>query len=50
MAKILERHQDPQKPGNTMVIVVNEDKNSITVTTKAFSNQQKLTPYEVFQK
>lgn len=50
IAKILERYQDPQKPGNTMVIVVNEEKKTITLTTKAFADQQKLTPFEVLKK
>lgn len=48
--KILERYQDPQKPGNTMVIVINEDKKTILVTTLAFAEQQKLTPFNVFKK
>ncbi len=50
IAKVLEKYQDPNKPSNTMVIVVNEEKKTITVMTKAFADQQKLTPYEVFKK
>ncbi len=50
IGKILERYQDPQKPGQTMVIVVNEEKKSILVSTQAFCDQQKLTPYPVLQK
>ncbi len=50
IAKILERYQDPKKPGQTMVIVVDEAKKTILVSTKAFCEQQKLTPYEVFKK
>lgn len=44
---ILGNYQDPQKPSNTMVIVVDEAKKVITVTTKAFADQQKLTTYDV---
>lgn len=40
IAKILVNYQDPEKPGNTMVIVVDEEKKMITVTTKAFSVKQ----------
>ena len=50
IAKILEKYQDPQKPSQTMVIVVDEDKQTILVTTKGFCEKQKLTPYEVFKK
>jgi hypothetical protein len=48
--KILEKYQDPHKPGSTMVIVVDEERKEITVTTKGFCDQQKLTPYELFAK
>ncbi len=44
---LLAKYQDPTKPSNTMVIVVDESKKLITVTTKAFAEQQKLTPYDV---
>jgi len=47
IAKILEKYQDPQKPAQTMVIVVDEAKKTILVSTKAACEQQKLTPYEV---
>ena len=50
IAKILKNYQDPQKPGQTMVISVNEEKKLILVTTKAFADQQKLPIYDVFQK
>lgn len=50
IGKILERYQDPQKPGQTMVIVVNEEKKTILVSTQAFCDQQKLTPYPVLKK
>ncbi len=50
IAKILEKYQDPQKPSSTMVIVVDEAKKKIVFSTKAFCEQQKLTPYDVFKK
>lgn len=50
IAKILQNYQDPQKPRNTIVIVVDETKKTITLTTKASADQQKLTPYDVFKK
>lgn len=48
--KILERYQDPTKPGNTMVIVIDQEKRNILVTTLAFAEQQKLTPFNIFNK
>lgn len=50
IVKILERYQDPAKPGNTMVIVLQQDKKRILVSTKAFCDQQGLTIYDVFAK
>jgi hypothetical protein len=50
IAEILKKYQDPQKPGQTMVISVNEEKKTILFTTKAFADQQKLPIYDVFQK
>jgi hypothetical protein len=50
IVKILERYQDPDKPGNTMVIVVDEEKKKILVSTLAFCQQQNLKPYPVFGK
>lgn len=50
LAKILERYQDPQKPGQTMVISVNEEKKMIILTTKAFAEQQKLPIFDVLKK
>ncbi|MBS0202783.1 MAG: hypothetical protein JSS49_07770 [Planctomycetes bacterium] len=47
ITKILERYQDPTKPSNTMVIVVDQEKRHILVSTKAFCEQQKLTPYDI---
>lgn len=48
IGRILDRYQDPQKPGNTMVMVVDEDKKTILITTLAFADQQKKTvfPYK----
>jgi hypothetical protein len=50
IAKILAKYQDPQKPAQTMVIVVDEAKKMILFSTLAFCEQQKLTPYEVLKK
>jgi len=50
IAKILERYQDPEKPANTMVIVVEQEKKRILVSTKAFCDQQGLTVFDIFKK
>ena len=50
IAKILEKYQAPDKPGQTMVIVVDEAKKRILFSTQGFCEQQKLTPYDVFKK
>lgn len=50
IAKILERYQDPQKPGQTMVMSINEEKKLILITTKAFADQQNQPIYDVFKK
>jgi len=50
IGKILERYQDPQKPAQTMVIVVNEEKKTILVATQAYCDQHKLTVYPVLKK
>lgn len=50
IAELLKKYQDPAKPSNTMVIVVDESKKMILVTTKAFCEQKNLTPFDVFKK
>jgi hypothetical protein len=50
IAKILERYQDTLKPSNTMVVVLDEGKKQLLITTLAFAEQQKLTPYDIFKK
>lgn len=50
IAKILERYQDPQKPGQTMVMCIIEEKKMILITTKAFADQQNQPIYDVFKK
>ena len=44
--KILERYQDPAKPTQSMVLVVEEKSKRLLLTTAAVAEQQKLTPYE----
>lgn len=50
VAKLLEKYQAPDKPSQTMVIVVDEAKKMIIVTTQGFCDQKNLTPYDVFKK
>jgi len=44
--KILERYQDPAKPTQSMVLVVEEKSKRMLLTTAAVAEQQKLKPYE----
>ena len=43
---ILDLYQDPIKPEKQMVIVVNEGKKTILVTTKASCDKNNLTPFD----
>lgn len=47
IAKILQQYQNVRNPGQSMVIVVDEDKKRIRVTTEAFCQKQNLQPYDV---
>ncbi len=47
IAKILDKYQDPIRPEKHMVIVVDEAKKLILVTTQASCNKLKLTPFDV---
>lgn len=44
--KILGRYQDPSKPTQSMVMIVDEAKKRLLISTLAVAEQQKLTPYE----
>lgn len=50
IARIISKYQDPDKPSNTMVIVLDEGKKTITLTTLGFCEQKKLTPYDILKK
>jgi hypothetical protein len=50
LVKILEKYQDTLKPGATMVIVIDESKKTLLLTTLAFAEQKNLTPYDIFKK
>ncbi len=47
IAKILEKYQDPVRPEKHMVIVVDEAKKLILVTTQASCTKNNLTPFDV---
>lgn len=47
--KVLERYQDPAKPAQSMVMVIDEANKKVLISTAAVAEQQKLTPY-VFKK
>ena len=47
IAKILEQYQDTKRPEKHMVIVVDEAKKLILVTTQASCDKNKLTPFDV---
>ena len=47
IAKILKNYQDPIRPEKQMVIVVDEAKKLILVTTQASCDKLKLTPFDV---
>jgi len=50
IAKILEKYQDPKKPSNTIVVVIDQDKKTILITTQAFAEQKNMTMFDVFKK
>jgi hypothetical protein len=50
IATIINKYQAPDKPSQTMVIVVDEAKKRILISTQAFCEQQKLTPYVLPEK
>ena len=50
IAMILQKYQTTHKPEQSMVIVVDEDKKKIIVSTEGACKVKKLTPYKVFKK
>ena len=50
IAKLLEKYQDTKRPPNHMVVVIDEAKKTILITTQAFAEAKNMTTFDVFKK